>query len=401
MLGQNLKLLYQSLGPTECVQLLSEGIKSGEFKPTDFSLRELAEAFCGDQWVKRLNPAYTARFGSMNILEAGEGVDVTAFSNITGQIFYNRILEGWKNATLVSEQLTERIPTTLDGEKMPWLSHQIQEGAPIHPGMPYPEANFSERYITTPNTYKYGQIVSVTKEMIFFDRTGQALRAAGETGWKLGYNKEKRVLNVVLGIVNTYSLNGTTYNTYLTGTQTPPSYANSQSGTPLVDYTSIQSAVTLASQILDPDTGNPLDNIEMKQLFVMPARLFHAKRLAAASEYRSTYPGFAASASEPDGNVQMIAPNPVGTLQVLTSPIAYQQLVNVGGISSTNANEYWYIGDFKRAFAYMENWPITVVQAPAQSIKEFEQDLVVRYKASERGSPAVLDPRYVFKFYNS
>ena len=60
------------------------------------------------------------------------------------------------------------------------------------------------------------------------------------------------------------------------------SLVNSQASTPLVDYTSIQTAITLASQILDPDTGNPLDNIEMKQLLVMPARLFHAKRLAAA-----------------------------------------------------------------------------------------------------------------------
>lgn len=401
MLGQNLRQLYESLGPAECVRLLSEGVKSGEFKPADFSLRELAEAFCGENWVRRLNPAATARYGTVDVLEAGEGVDVTAFSNITGQIFYNRILEGWKNATLVSEQLTERIPTTLDGEKMPWLSHVISEGEPIHPGMPYPEANFGERYVTTPSTTKYGLIVSVTKEMIFFDRTGQALRAAGEVGFKLGYNKEKRVLNVVLGLVNSYSLNGTTYNTYLTGPQSVPAYANSQASSPLVDYTSIQAAITLASQILDPDTGNPLDNIEMKQLFVMPARLFHAKRLAAATEYRSTYPGFSASSPpEPDGNVQMIAPNPVGPLQVLTSPIAYQLLVG-SGLTSTQVNDYWYVGDFKRAFAYMENWPITVVQAPANSIKEFEQDLVVRYKASERGTPAVLDPRYVFKLTNT
>jgi hypothetical protein len=200
-------------------------------------------------------------------------VDVSAFSNITGQIFYNRILEGWKNATLVSEQLTERVPTTLDGEKMPWLSHVISEGEPIHPGMPYPEANFGERYVTTPSTTKYGLIVSVTKEMIFFDRTGQSLRAAGETGFKLGYNKEKRVLNLVLGLINNYSLNGTTYNTYLTGPQSPPAYANSQASTPLVDYTSIQAAITLASQILDPDTGNPLDNIEMKHSDIrVPAR---------------------------------------------------------------------------------------------------------------------------------
>lgn len=398
MLGQNLRQLYESLGPQECVSLLKEGLKSGEFKPSDFSLRELAEAFCGENWVRRLNPRATERYSTADLLEAGEGVDVSAFSNITGQIFYNRILEGWKNATLVGDQLVETIPTTLDGEKMPWLSHVISEGSAIHPGMPYPEANFGERYVETPSTSKYGMIVSVTKEAIFFDRTGQMLRAAGETGYKLGYNKEKRILRVFLGITNNYKLNGTSYNTYLTS----GSYVNSVGSSPLVDYTSIQAAITLASQITDPDTGNPLDNIEMKQLFVMPARLFHAKRLAAATEYRSTYPGYGASSpSEPDGNVQMISGNPVGPLQVLTSPIAYQLLYASLSNNAANTNDTWFTGDFKRTFAYMENWPLTVVQAPANSIKDFEQDLVVRYKASERGAAAVKDPRYSFKLYNS
>jgi hypothetical protein len=45
----------------------------------------------------------------------------------------------------------------------------------------------------------------------------------------------------------------------------------------------------------------------------------------------------------------------------------------------------------------MENWPITVVQSPANSDAEFTQDIVVRFKASERGAAAVLNPRYVVR----
>ena len=45
----------------------------------------------------------------------------------------------------------------------------------------------------------------------------------------------------------------------------------------------------------------------------------------------------------------------------------------------------------------MENWPITVTQAPANSEAEFNQDIVLRFKASERGAAAVIDPRYVVK----
>ena len=96
----------------------------------------------------------------------------------------------------------------------------------------------------------------------------------------------------------------------------------------------------------------------------------------------------------------MIAPNPVGPLQVVTSPIAYQLLVG-SGLTATQVNDYWYVGDFKRAFAYMENWPITVTQAPLNSEAEFNQDIIVRYKASERGAAAVMNPRYVVWNYNT
>ena len=43
----------------------------------------------------------------------------------------------------------------------------------------------------------------------------------------------------------------------------------------------------------------------------------------------------------------------------------------------------------------MENWPITVTQAPANSEAEFTQDTVVRFKASERGNWSIWEPRCI------
>lgn len=40
---------------------------------------------------------------------------------------------------------------------------------------------------------------------------------------------------------------------------------------------------------------------------------------------------------------------------------------------------------------------ITVIQSPPSSEAEFSQDIVLRYKASERGAAAVINPRYVVK----
>ena len=81
---------------------------------------------------------------------------------------------------------------------------------------------------------------------------------------------------------------------------------------------------------------------------------------------------------------------------MIASRIAYRRLVD-HGVTAANAAGYWYLGNFRKAFAYMENWPITVTQSASGSEADFEQDIVVRFKASERGVPAVLNPRYVVK----
>jgi hypothetical protein len=66
-------------------------------------------------------------------------------------------------------------------------------------------------------------------------------------------------------------------------------------------------------------------------------------------------------------------------------------------VTEANAADYWFLGNFHKAFAYMENWPITVTHSATGSEADFNQDIIVRFKASERGTPAVLNPRYVVK----
>jgi hypothetical protein len=291
---------------------------------------------------------------------------------------------------MVSDQIFDQMTSEFTGEKIPWISNIKELGSDIHPGVNYPEASVGERYITAPASTKKGLILSIDKETIFFDRTGQLLRQAAKVGEKVGYWKEEKCLRTFLGIDNTYSLNGSTTNTYLTG----GSYINKQGSTPLVDYTSINTNFVLFSNMTDPDTYLPIQ-VEMKDLFVMPAGLFTAKRIVGATETRNIYPGFAASSPAAPGNVEMLAPSPVPPLSVITSSLAKNVLVNQGSVLSSNADLYWWTGDFKKAFLYITNWPISVIQAPPNNIREFENDIVLRFKASEMGTPVVVDPRYV------
>jgi hypothetical protein len=120
---------------------------------------------------------------------------------------------------------------------------------------------------------------------------------------------------------------------------------------------------------------------------VMPAYRHAAHRIFNAAEINYAPAGAATTT---------VAANPLGNYTVVESRLAYRRLLTAGQ-SASDAKKWWFIGNFRKAFAYMENWPITVTQSPANSEAEFNQDIVVRFKASERGAAAVINPRYVVK----
>lgn len=381
---RELKRMYDVGGPETTVKHLQEALQTGDLKPADFSIRELAEATLSAERVRRMDP----RSGGVCLLEAGDGVDATAFSNITGQIIQSQILEAYNQEAFVLSKLVSTIPTRLDGERIPGVGRLSDNVSEVRPGMPYPSLGFSEDYIDTPQTTKRGFIVPVTKEAVFFDRTHLILQRAAEVGEVLGLNKEKRLLDLLVGTTNNYSWKGTTYNTYsATGTGTAPdgNWIN-QMTAELIDWTDVDAAEQLLADILDPNTGEPV-MLQATTMLVMPAYRHAAHRIFNATEIT-----YAADGS----STTTTAANPLGNYTVVESRLAYRRVI-ASGQTAANAKKWWFFGDFRKAFAYMENWPITVAQSPAGSEADFNQDIVVRYKASERGAAAVINPRCVVK----
>lgn len=380
---REMKLAYDKLGPARCVKHLSEALKNGELKAKDFSLREVAEVCMGREWVKALDPRSDSGF---RLLE-GDAVDSTAFSNITGQIVFSKILEGYQSPAFWASATVQTIPTRLSGEKFPGIDPLKDEALVVNEGMPYPTFGFGENYIETPTTTKRGEIIAITKEAIFFDLTGLVLQRAGQVGEVLGLNKEKRVLDMCLGTATTfatggkYKWKGTEYDVFQS-TQWDNTATDE-----LVDWTDVDSVEQLFANMLDPVTSEPIIiNPASMTMVVMPAYRHAARRILNATETKY---------GADSGTVQTMAANTLNRYQLQdATELAYRRII-ASGVAAADAKKYWYLGDFGRAFAYMENWPITVVQAPTNSEAEFVQDVVVRYRASERGTPAVMDPRYV------
>lgn len=381
--GVNLKQLYASEGADATCGKLRDALEAKELKPEDFSLREIAEAFCGHDWVRQLNPRYA---GSQLITAQEDAVDLTAFSNITGQIFYNKVMSGYQEADGgLFDQLCTVIPTDLSGEKIPGVTHVVDEEFEVHPGKEFPETGFGEDYQETPATTKRGEMISILKETIFFDRTGLVLRECGTIGKRQATGRLKRLLKVIIGAVNNYKWMGTSYNTYLT----VGNWVNKKVSHTITDWTDFEDLELLWADMTDPSTGNPIELGQALQILCTPALKHTVRRILHATEVDY---GNTTSATAPVTK----GANPLqGWQDPIVSRLLYQLLQSELSFSAANAGGTMIAGDFKQAFWYMQNWPITVIQAPPNNPEEFRRDVVGQWRCSERGVPAVGDPRYV------
>ena len=85
---------------------LTEAIESRQLLPEDFSLRDLAEALVPDglEWVRTFDPC------NGTALTESDGVDSTAFLNITGRIVGSKIRESGSVQSLQTRERSSVAP---------------------------------------------------------------------------------------------------------------------------------------------------------------------------------------------------------------------------------------------------------------------------------------------------
>ncbi len=362
---------------------LKQGLASGEIKPQDFSLAQLFEHFvvdsngepCGRRIRDSWNPSRGGSGGeNLALLEANNSVDTAAFSNISGQLIYSAVMAKYTAEDFVFTKLIRTVPTEFNGEKIPGIGEIGDMAEIVGEGKDYPMVGLSEDWIETPSTLKRGLIIPITKEAIFFDRTGLILERAGDVGKWMGVQQEKQAIDCVIDENTTahrYKWRGTTWD-------------NVTASNALVDWTDLDNAEQTMNGLLDPNTGEPI-TVEATHLVVTKALEQTANRNMNATDIEVVTPGYATT-----GNPTVTkAGNPYkGKYQVVSSKLLASRL-------ATDTD--WFLGNITEAFRYMENWAMAVVQAPANSNDEFHRDIVTQYKASRRGAYATFDPRLMSK----
>lgn len=354
----------------------------------DFSLEEAFKGLVpgGSDSFHMLNPKH-----GVSLFESESALDLTAFSALTSRVIFTRVKEGYTSPEFIGSRVVQTIPSRLVRERMPGLGGVPDQFATaINELEDIPYATIDDEEIESVATEKRARILAISKEAIFFDRTGALGTVSAKLGEALGRRKEKRILDTMYGLTSapnqgvSYIYKGTTYGSYQTSTP----WINDIASNALVAWDDVDECESLLGQMLDPTTGDPMD-VMAKHALVMPAKRKTAETIFNAIQVQSV-PALAAR-----GNLT-IASNPVAGIQYFTSAQAYRQVI-ASGIAAANAANYWLYGDLTKAFGYVENWPITVVRAPENSEAEFKQDIAARFKVSERGTPVVLEPRAVIR----
>lgn len=363
------------LEPVTAMKQFEANLESGQLTLEHVSIKGLAKAFLGDDVIQAMEDR---KSGGMLLREANSAVDTSLFSNITGQFLFNTVKKSYGLWADISNLLATTRPTKiLNGERIPGIGGIGDEAEIVGEGQPYPEVGPNEEYVLIPPLVKRGFIVSVTREILIADLTGILIQACSDTAKWLGVNRMKRVIDVAVGVTNTYNRNGTATNTYLTS----GAYINNQANT-LVDWTDFENAMLLFDAITDPNTSEPIMWGGQMTALVPTALSLTTNRIVNATQIR-----FNDGASN---TTATYGSNPINgqPINIVTSP--YVKL-------RTGSASTWFFGNFKDAFGYSEAWGIETQQAPAQNLAQFERDIEQRYKVSEMGAAFVMEPRLVTK----
>lgn len=356
----------------------TKALSDGQIKPSEFSIADLFESLVEDG--RELRRLFNPQHGPNSILqEAAGAVASSDFSSISGQILYTMMMNDLQPESFPFQAAIPTQSTQFSGEKIPGIANLGDLAEVVAENEDFPLMGTSEDYIETPETKKRGFIIPITKEAIFFDRTGILLQKCAEVGQSLMLNKEKRAIDCLIDENTTahrYKWRGTTYASY----QTTSPWDNVTTSNGIVDWTDLDNAEQTFNAITDPNTGEPVV-VEANTIIVTKQNEQAAARIINATQIVMHSGGYAVT-----GNLtETQAPNPYRSkYRILTSRLLASR-------AATDTD--WWLGDPSKYARYMENWPITVTQAPVGNSDDFNRDIVAKYKCSERGQYAVIEPR--------
>jgi hypothetical protein len=385
---------------------LENALKGGHLSIHEWNLGELFRECYGAEAFDTLKHESAEEIGRfLKLQEAAGGVSTAAFANINKPFAYSAFLEPYSYPEYVFQKLIPSTPLPQGSVKflqIPGVTNIGRESLVVNEGDAYPVAGVSENYIQTPEVVKKGVVVPITKEAIFFDRTGQVVEKCREVGNALALAREYLAVNCVVDVGESRT-NGSyryrwgkanaglsTIATYGDNSGTH-SWDNLAATNAFTDYTNMNTAWQLLMAQTDPFTGEPI-YFQPKHLVVGPSLAFSVPRVLAAN-ITTAVGGYPTS-----GNPAMSSfTNPVNTVVGAVQPVGTNSMIYEGVNTTASAATTWYLGDLTRAFGYLEAWAPRVDSLGVGTQAEFDRDIVMQFKASEMGTYYTKEPRAIVR----
>jgi len=373
---RRLQELREADGDKKFTAQMVNFINEGKIPTHEFSLLGLWEA-CGRPRLAPDRQVYSGKITEDDV-ELEEALDSSIFPKITGALINKIVQEAYTLEYGVGDSLVRVLPSSLKEETLVGFSEDM-ELKEVGEGMDYEESSIGEKYHKVKNR-KFGRLISLTEEMVKFDQTGQMILRAQRIGEAARYKHEEIILTAVLGLTNTgeyaaWRPAGTAATLYSNTSTDPYSSATLDNliVDTLVDETDLDAAITNFAGFTD-EKG--------KYIHVEPKVLLTARALE----------GVAAKILRSGQSVQLTIP--AGTTSIWSGRVAPK---STSWIDNKKGSAYWWIGDFVKQFVLTQVFPLQVMQAKAGNEKEFERDIIYRWKARLMEGCGAVTNRFVIE----
>jgi len=372
-----------------------------EFSPKEVSLGELWRAFRPRRFHDGDMPAAMAmaqeetRRQRFTQLAEAEGhvvlpshfANISAFSATVSGLLDAMIMEGYGDPVFVADQFFTEEDSRMSGGKGIGVMNDGEGGDNLANGEAYPTVGLKETSIVIPENQRRGNTIQINELDFIYDRTGLVQERAVNAGTAIRRFKEIACAKTFLGITgfNSYTRDGVTGTAYQkTAGFVPVNYVNSVGSIPLTGFAQVDIARQTMNGNRDPGTGFEISIPTPTRIAVMDQREMNIMTIARATEVerRST-----------DQTVISRAANPLYSIEPVILPRLYYNLLVASGVSTTDALDRWYAGDWKRAFRYRKIIPFESREAPLSS-EDVRRDIVLIRIAREIGTPFICEPRW-------
>lgn len=254
--------------------------------------------------------------------------------------------------------------TILSTDELSGTFGEVQEGSD------YPTAGFGKSE-TKIKTAKYGEIIEVTEEMIYFDRTGELNRSIEKLSRKAARTKDELILRALIDGENLANATAGIYTS-----------ARGNRGTAALSESALVDRITAFR--LRKDTSGKAIDIAPNLLVVTPQNEVTARKLLNSIEVRSSDGGAA------NGTKNVIPDMLDGSASLVVSARLSEMIARY---NDAYANDTWFLIRAQEGIVYYEVWPIQVFsqQPDAHVDGGFTRD-VYRYKVRFFGGAGVHDP---------